>query len=158
MTLLRYLMFLSLIVWIGGIIFFAFVLAPTAFTVLPSAHLAGSIVGPTLSKLHWMGIVSGIVFLLSSFALAWFLKGRIRPFAARNVLFYIMLALTLVSQFGVMPKMAALRASVGDIETVAPNNPARVEFDALHQWSVRLEGGVLLLGLVAAYLTSRHET
>ncbi len=157
MALLRYLMFLSLIIWIGGIVFFAFVLAPTAFSILPSAHLAGSIVAPTLSKLHWMGIISAIVFLLSSFFLARLTNGHARPFAACNILLYLMLLLTSVSQFAVMPKMASLRASVGDIETTALNNAARIQFDALHQWSVRLEGGVLLLGLAAAYLTSRQQ-
>lgn len=156
MSWLRYLMFLSLIVWIGSIIFFAFVLAPTAFSVLPSAHLAGSVIGPALSKLHWMGIVSGIIFLFSSFAFAGINAGGIRPFAARNVLLYLMLALTAVSQFSVMPKMETLRASVGDIENIALTSPVRIEFDALHQWSERLEGGVLLLGLLAAYLTSRQ--
>jgi len=44
MSFLRYLMLLSLIVWIGGLIFFAFVLAPTAFHVLPSTQLAGNVV------------------------------------------------------------------------------------------------------------------
>jgi len=37
---------------------------------------------------------------------------------------------------------------------VTLDNPARVEFDALHVWSTRVEGAVLLLGLVAIYLTA----
>ena len=64
-----------------------------------------------------------------------------------------MLLLTLTSQFGVSPKMASLRASLGDLDTVAATDPARVEFNKLHGWSTRLEGGVLLLGLVVVYLT-----
>ena len=43
MSFLRFLMLLSLVVWIGGLIFFAFVLAPTAFQVLPSTHIAGNV-------------------------------------------------------------------------------------------------------------------
>ena len=34
MSFVRYLMLLSLVIWIGGLIFFAFVLAPTVFAVL----------------------------------------------------------------------------------------------------------------------------
>jgi len=30
-----------------------------------------------------------------------------------------------------------------------------VQFDALHKWSVRLEGTVLVLGLVALFFTAR---
>ena len=69
MSFLRYLMLLTLIVWLGGLIFFAFVLAPTAFSVLPTRHLAGTVVGRTLGTLHWMGIFSGIIFLVSSITL-----------------------------------------------------------------------------------------
>ncbi|HMH00548.1 MAG TPA: DUF4149 domain-containing protein, partial [Terriglobales bacterium] len=66
MPLLRYLMLLSLIVWLGGLIFFSFVVAPTVFSVLPTRHLAGSVVSRSLGALHWVGIVSGIVFLMTS--------------------------------------------------------------------------------------------
>jgi len=33
----------------------------------------------------------------------------------------------------------------------------RVQFDALHQWSTRIEGSVLLMGLVVVYLVSRER-
>ena len=65
-----------------------------------------------------------------------------------------MLALTLISQFGISPKMASLRASMGEIDSVSPTDPARVQFNALHVWSTRLEGGVFLLGLIVVYLTA----
>src|SRR5258707_12980046 len=66
MTFLRFLMFLSLTVWIGGIIFLSFVEAPTAFHVLPSRHMAGTVVGHSLGILHWIGLFSRILFLGSS--------------------------------------------------------------------------------------------
>ena len=66
-----------------------------------------------------------------------------------------MLALTLISQFGIIPRMDALRASIGEIDSVSVDNPARLQFDALHHWSTRVESGVMLLGLVVAYLTAR---
>src|SRR5579863_7021357 len=64
MSFLRFLMLLSLVAWIGGLMFFAFVLAPTVFApgVLPNTHLAGNIVGRSLSKLHWIAIFSGMCF------------------------------------------------------------------------------------------------
>jgi uncharacterized membrane protein len=66
MSILRFLMLLSLVVWIGALIFFAFVLAPTAFQVLPNTHLAGNVVGRSLGKFHGLAIISGIVFLITS--------------------------------------------------------------------------------------------
>ncbi len=154
MSFLRFLMLLSLVVWIGGLIFFAFVLAPTAFQVLPDTHLAGNMVGRSLSKLHWIAIGSGIVFLISSLAYSRLTDGTAHVFAMRHVLICLMLALTLFSQFWIMPRMLALRAQVGDFSTVTLDNPARVQFDALHVWSTRVESAVLLLGLVVIYLTA----
>jgi hypothetical protein len=154
MSFLRFLILLSLIVWVGGLIFFPAV-AQTAFSLLPSRHLAGSVVGRSLGILHWMGIGSGAVFLASSLLYSRISGGDARLFAARNVLVCLMLVLTLISQFGIIPRMDAIRASIGEIDSVARDSPARLRFDTLHVWSTRLESGVLLLGLVVAYLSSR---
>jgi uncharacterized membrane protein len=160
MSFLRFLMLLSLVVWVGGLIFFAFVLAPTAFQVLPNAHLAGNMVGRSLIKLHWIAIISGVVFLLSSLLYSRVSAGAAHVFAMRHVLICLMLGLTLFSQFWIIPRMDALRAQVGDFANVTLDNPARVQFDALHVWSTRVEGAVLVLGLVVIYSTAsafRHR-
>ncbi|HXM21019.1 MAG TPA: DUF4149 domain-containing protein [Terriglobales bacterium] len=154
MSFLRYLMLLSLIVWLGGLIFFAFVLAPTAFSVLPSRHLAGTLVGRSLGTLHWMGIISGLIFMGGSILYSQLSTGTAHVFAARHVFICLMLGLTLISQFGIIPRMDTLRASIGEIDSVPPDNPARMQFDALHVWSTRVESGVFLLGLVVVYLTA----
>ena len=156
MSFLRFLMLLSLIVWVGGVMFLSFVEAPTAFGVLPSRHMAGAVVGRSLTVLHWMGLVSGIVFLISSLAYNQITKGVAQPFALRHVLIVLMLLLTAVSQFGITPRMAALRTSFVDIDKVSPDDPGRVEFNMLHAWSERLEGGVLLLGLGLVFAVARQ--
>jgi uncharacterized membrane protein len=153
MTILKLLMLLSLIVWFGGLIFFAFVVAPSAFAILPTRHLAGSVVGRTLSALHWMGIVSGIVYLICSLLASRLTSGELHPFATRNLILVLMLLLTLISQFAISPKMHAIRASVVEIDSVPVTDPARVEFNALHLWSERLEKGVFFLGLGLLYAT-----
>ena len=156
MSFLRFLMLLSLIVWLGGLTFFSFVVAPTVFAVLPTRHLAGSVVARSLSALHWMGIVSGLLFLASSIVYSRLSRGTAQPLALRHLLVFCMLALTLISQFGISPKMLQLRASMGEIDTLAVSDPMRVQFDSLHVWSVRVEGGVFLLGLVLAYVMARE--
>lgn len=158
MSLLRYVMLLSLIVWLGGLIFFAFVVAPAAFSVLPTRHLAGNVVARSINGLHWIGIVAGIVYLFSSVLYARIATGTLHLFAVRNVVIVLMLVLTLISQFGIIPRMDALRASIGEIDSVPADNPVRMQFDALHVWSTRVESGVLLLGLLAAYLTANAFT
>ena len=146
MSFLRFLMLLALIVWIGGIIFFAFVLAPTLFSVLPTTKLAGDVVNATLTKLHWMGLVSGVIFLICSLLYNWQKYVQLRPFALSHVFIVLMLAFTMVSQFGITPRMRELRSSPAIMEChrmAAPNSIS------LHAWSTRLEGGVLFLGLAS---------
>jgi len=147
-------MLLSLVVWIGGIVFFA-IMAPTAFHLLPTRLLAGNLVGNLLTTLHWIAIVSGLVYLMSSLVYSRLTDGEAHLFAARHVLIGLMLALTLVSQFWITPRMLALRAQVANFDTAATlNDTARVQFDALHAWSTRLEITVLLLGLMVVYMTA----
>jgi uncharacterized protein DUF4149 len=157
MSSLRFLMLLSLVVWLGGLIFFAFVLAPTVFSpgLLPSRQMAGSIVGRSLDRLHCMAIVSGTVFLIASMLYSRIASGNARPLAARHVLIALMLLLTVISQFAISPKMHAIRAEAGVIDDLPPDNPRRLEFDRLHMWSEKFEVAVLLLGLVALYVTAQ---
>lgn len=151
-------MLLSLVVWVGGIIFFAIV-APTAFHVLPSRLLAGTLVGNLLTKLHWIAVVSGIVFLIGSLAYNRLTLGAAHVFAVRHLLLCLMLGLTLLSQFWITPRMVTLRAQVATFDTAAtPDDSARVQFDALHVWSTRVEVTVLLLGLLVVSLTASAFT
>jgi len=154
MNFLRYIMSLSLVAWVGGILFFVS-MTPILFAVLPSRHMAGSVVSPALTRLHWIGIVSGALFLVSSLAYSRFATGDARPWACANILVVLMLVLTCISQFGLSPRLAAIRAGVPEINSAPPE--VRAVFDALHQWSTRIEGGVLLIGLVAVYLVSRER-
>lgn len=156
MSLLRFFMLLALVIWIGGIIFFAAAVAPTVFRVLPTRHLAGAVVTRSLGILHWMGIVCAIVFLVTSMLHSYFARGDAHPAAPRHVLVYVMLVLTLISQFLVSAKMAALRGAMGEIDLVPVADARRIAFNQLHAWSTRLETGVLILGLIVLFLTVRR--
>jgi uncharacterized membrane protein len=157
MVFLRFLMMLALVVWLGGLIFFAFVVAPTVFSpgLLPSRHLAGEIVSRSLAALHWMGIVSGIVFLIKSAIYNRITVGSARLLAGRHLLIALMLLLTIISQFAISPKMHALRAQAGVIDNVPPDSPLRIEFNRLHLWSEKFDQGVFVLGFAALFLTAR---
>lgn len=152
MNWLRFLMLLALVVWIGGIIFFAFVVAPSLFAVLPTPELAGRVVSRDLSVVHWMGLISGAVFLLCSIAYNQIKHANARLFSSAHWLIISMLVLTAISQFGIIPRMHGIRAA----RTNGQNDSAQVEFQTLHRISVWIEGGVLVLGLVSVALISRR--
>ncbi|HEY4960312.1 MAG TPA: DUF4149 domain-containing protein [Candidatus Limnocylindrales bacterium] len=158
MSLVRFLMLLSLVMWVGGIVFFAFVLAPTVFHpgILPSRQLAGAVVSRSLGILHWMGIVCGVVFLVTSVVDSQVVTGVPALFSARNLLVCAMILLTLISMFAIATRMLDLRNQMVFIDNVPHDDARRVEFNRLHVWSTRLESTVLLLGLAVIFLTSRR--
>ena len=138
-----------MVVWVGGLIFFAFVVAPVAFGRLGSPHEAGLMVGASLRVLHWMGLGSGVLFLLAT------ALGARGIFGARtaSLLVLAMLGLTAWSQFAVLPRMERDRVAAGGIIAAAErgSGPA-AEFDRLHHLSERMEGAVLLGGLAVVVL------
>lgn len=158
MSIVRFLMLLSLVVWVGGIVFFAFVVAPTVFHpgILASRQLAGAVVSRSLGILHWVGLGCGVIFVVCSLIDSQVVDGVPAPLAARNLVIYAMIALTLISMFALSTRMLALRNDMVYIDNVPHDDVRRVEFNQLHVWSTRLEGAVLLLGLAVIFLTSRR--
>ena len=152
-TLLRTIEFLGLSLWLGSDVFLSFVVAPGAFHLLASRDQAGAMVGFALGRMHFLGVVCGIVILVARMV-------RTRSFASlaapAALCVVLMIVLTVVSQQAVSPKMAVLRTQMRSIQTTAADNPLRVEFDRLHQRSVMLESGVLLLGFTAMFLMVRE--
>ena len=145
-TLLRAIEFLGLSIWLGSDVFLSFVVAPGAFSVLASRDQAGAIVGYSLGRMHWMGIVCGVVILLARLLRIRSLTALVAPAALCVVL---MIILTVISQVAVSPKMAVLRVQMGSIEASAAGSPWLAEFARLHSISVALESGVLLAGMAA---------
>ena len=107
-------------------------LAPSVFHpgILPARQFAGNVVNRSLGIMHWIGLVCGIVFAATSMIDARVVDGAAHPFALRN--------------------------HMGFIDNVPHDDPRRVEFNRLHEWSTRVEGAVMLLGLVLVYVTARR--
>lgn len=150
----RVLRLLALVVWVGGLIFFAFVVAPVAFSVLPSAHIAGTVVAGTLHVLNIMAVVCALLLLAACTAL-WMHAARssqplraTRLLSAQLWLVLVMLAATAYVQWSIVPAMERDRiAAGGDIDAAPANNPARRDFERLHPISEKIEGAALFLGL-----------
>jgi len=157
--LLRTLLSLSLIVWLGGEIFFPIVAAVTFTKLQPDTHTAGAIVGQLLRILHGMGLLAGMVTLaVLALAPAW---GIAKPRAAlaAMVLVVLMIACTVYSQFGIIPAMERdRRAAGGAIDTTDATNPLTLHFNKLHDRSEHVEGAILLLGLATVVLVVWAET
>ncbi len=158
-TLLRTLLYLALIVWLGAEIFFPVVAAVTFGTLQGATHTAGSIVGELLRILHGMGIVSGLVLLsLLALAPAWHIY-KPKTVLAPMVLVVLMLTLIAYSQYGIIPAMERDRiAAGGEIDTRDSTSPATIHFNKLHNRSEHVEEAALLLGITTVVLVAFAES
>src|SRR6266705_465338 len=152
-TFLRTIEFLSLSLWLGSDVFLSFVVAPGAFRILASRDQAGAMVGFALWRMHFIGVVCGIVILLARLLRTKTFAGLVTRAALCVVL---MILRTVVAQHAVSPRMATLRVQMGSIQATAEHSPLLAEFSRLHRISVSLESGVLLAGFAAMYLMVRE--
>jgi hypothetical protein len=158
-TVLRTLLYLALIVWLGAEIFFPVVAAITFGTLVPDTHTAGSIVGHLLHILHNMGLICGVIALaLLALAPAWGIY-KARTVLAPMILLVLMIGCTCFSQYSIIPSMERDRiAAGGDVNAAELSNPARIDFNKLHVRSERVEQAILLMGLALVALVARAET
>ncbi len=139
---------LLLSLWLGAACFFSFAVAPSAFAVIAERDLAGLVVSRTLFIINISGLIISVLLLLTSF-----LPSRQAiPFAllVERFLLSVLIAATAVGQFMIAFWMSQIRTVVGQaIESLAEDDPNRIQFNRLHEYSVYVLG----TGMIAALLT-----
>lgn len=150
-TAIRSIVWLALVVWLGGLFFFP-ITAWAAFANIPDTHMAGTIVASCLRVLHDEGLFCGGVMVVL-IALGRMMRAY-RPSAMAGVVIVLaMMGLTAYSQFSIIPRMETYRiAAGGAIDAVPATNPDRMAFDRLHKVSVDVEEGVMLGGVALLVL------
>lgn len=150
---LRILRLVPLAIWVGSIVFFI-VVAGVSFKVLPTVHEAALVVRGSLLSLNRLGLIAGVLYLFFTLALL-ATQGDSHPARAVEIVLMIsMLALTLYMQQSILPRMETDRLTLGgDVSTAPADAPARLHFERLHVLSTRLEGVILIEGLLLLCLT-----
>ena len=158
---IRQLRLLLLGLWLGAAVFFGMAVAPALFNVLRSAglvnanELAGQVVTRLLGFINRGGIEIALFLLITAFFVN---RNRSRLAQVVEVIsIAIMAIMTGVSNWIISARMIQLRASMGTIDQVSPADPRRIEFDALHRYSVMVMGVALVAGLIAFFFASRSN-
>ncbi len=126
--------------WLGAALFLAAVVAPAAFTVLPTRTLAGALVGRVLPALFIVGVIVGLVQVALEQ-----IGSRNRHWLARSVAALLLSLACGVAQFGIAPRIAHLREVAGvALDTLAATSQARAEFGRLHMLSIAWLGVAIL--------------
>jgi hypothetical protein len=137
---------LLIAIWLGAALFFIAV-AQSAFAVLPQRELAGAVVNRTLAILNFVGLGIFVVVLLASFVRSSTLHGFWRW--AERILLFLAAAACAVGQFVFGFWIALKRAEIGKpIDELAADDPLRVQFNMLHEYSV----WTLIVAMSAALL------
>jgi hypothetical protein len=137
---------LLLAIWLGAAVFFIGV-AQSAFAVVPEREIAGAVVGRSLMLLNVGGLAIGIILLVTSMIGS----SRISSFWlwVERFLLLIVTAACAIQQFVIGTWMLSLRVRMGGpIDQVPADDPLRMQFDQLHQYSE----WVLLAGMIAAII------
>jgi hypothetical protein len=133
--------------WLGAAVFFIGV-AQTAFSVLlPQRDLAGAVVSRNLSILNFSGLAIATLLIVSSLVGVANVN-RFWLWVERSLLILVWAACA-VGQFVIGFWLSSVRAQMGrPIDEVAADDPLRIQFNTLHEWSV----WVLFTGMIAALL------
>ena len=133
-------------IWLGAAVFFIAV-AQSSFAVLPQRELAGAVVNRTLSILNLGGLAIALILIATSFLRSASLN-RVSVWAERFLLLVVAGACA-VGQFVIGFWLSMLRGQMGrPIDEVPADDPLRIQFNNLHEWSV----WVLFAGMVAALI------
>ena len=98
--------FMAITLWVGGMWAIGYIVAPVLFASLGDRQLAGVVAGKLFALIGWIGLGSAAYLLLYLVA-RW--GGQ---FFRRGVFWLVLLtgALVAVSQFGIQPLMARMKA------------------------------------------------
>lgn len=147
---------LLIALWLGAAVFFIFV-AQSAFAVLPTRELAGAIVSRTLMLVNLSGLGIGLLVLLSSFIKSL----NIKPFFlwTERILLILLSAACAINQFVIGTWLAFTRAQFGGkpIDEIALEDPLRIKFNELHQYSVWILMGSMIAALIVFFFIARKS-
>lgn len=146
---------LLLSIWLGSAVFFIAV-AQSAFAVLPQRELAGAMVSRTLAILNFGGLAIAVILILTSFIGA---KNIHRASAwIERLLLLVIAAACGLGQFVIGLWLSALRSQMGrPIDEVPADDPLRVQFDNLHNWSEWMLMIAMIAAVIAFFLLARRK-
>ena len=140
---------LLLAVWIGAALIFTIVVAPAAFSVLPTRTLAGALVGRVLPVIFYAGVVIGSLIVVLD------ILGRTGAWG-RSAAGAVAALACAVAQLVVGTRIDRLRAAIsGPLDALASDDPRRVAFGRLHAISVGWLGLAMVAAIIALTLAVR---
>ena len=142
--------------WLGAAVFFIAV-AQSAFAVMPTRELAGQLVSRTLAILNYSGLGIAVVLLATSALVVAAGTNKVMLWAERVLLIIVAVACA-VAQFVIAWWLLLVRTQMGrPIDEVPADDPLRVQFNDLHQWSTWAMMAAMAAALIAFFLIANRR-
>lgn len=150
MGFLKYFHLLIIGVWIGGIVFFSFVLTPTLFKQL-SKEVTSKVLEVIFPKYYLVGMVCSVTAVVTSFFNGF-------RFQLSTLLLLLMLGMTFYAGLSLYPKAHKLKVEMKSFasEEEVPA-PVRAQFKQSHRLAVLLNMAVFLFGLLYLWFLSNQN-
>lgn len=148
MVIISFIHQLSLVTWIGGMIFLVVIGAPSIFKVLPR-DAAGDVLGDIFPKYWIMGYICGIASLVTIIIMSG--KEQLYPWNRIGLLAF-MTILTFYLGLVSAAKARKLRLQIRANADTSISQTLQKKFRSIHRFSVILNVLVLLAGLAVIYL------
>ncbi len=142
--------------WLGAAVFFIGV-AQTAFAVLPERELAGAMVSRTLALVNYSGLAVSL-FLLATTLIGQSQASRFWLWTERFLLLALASACA-IGQFVIAWWLLLVRQEMGrPIDQVAPEDPMRIQFNMLHEYSVWVLAAGMGAALISFFIIANRQT
>lgn len=151
MVIISFIHHLSLVTWIGGMIFLVVIGAPSIFKVLPR-DAAGDVLGDIFPKYWIMGYICGIASLVTIIIMSG--KDQFYPWDRISLLAF-MTVLTFYLGLVSAARARKLRLQIRANVDTAMSQTLQKKFRSIHRFSVILNVLVLLAGLAVIFLMVR---
>ncbi len=139
---------LSLVCWLGAVVFFSFFTAPAVFKTL-DRPTAGNLIGVIFPRYYFLGYVCSGLLLIT-----YLLGTPVTSVWQMGLILTIILA-TFTAGMIVQPKARNLKAKIKSTASEEDRQSFEMQFKRWHSFSVQLNTIVLLAGLVLLWLTAK---
>jgi len=150
----RYIHLLSIVVWIGSIVFFSFIGAPAIFRTL-DRQAAGDVVGAIFPKYFMLWQVCSVLSILTLLHVG-FVTGFSSSVKVGLVILALMGGITAYSSLVNGPQAREVKTQIRTETDEVKKEELKKKFGRLHGISMVLNIATLILGLVLIYFVIRY--
>lgn len=152
---LKFIYLISISFWVGSIFFFSFFAAPSIFKILPR-NMAGDVVSDIFPKYYLVGYICGLLALISSFILDYFLLKHFRTVSfLKTIILIVMLCIFFYAGQVIRPEAHSQRNILRNTEeTSTEYMSAQKRFRKLHAQSAVLNLTVFTFGIAMVFITA----